>query len=151
VLISFTEDYVEVGFWSTIEVPVGVICACMPAVRSLFSLAFPRIFGATRRGDSTDVFGQSLTRLSSMPKHAEPSNVHVKHEWTVIREHERNASELGLMHELAMDEHEPRTRRMTLTKQSDGWRSKVRDAEEANIPSSAQLPSKGVHKYAYGR
>lgn len=34
---SMTEDYVEAGYWSTIEVPVGMICACMPAIRSLFS------------------------------------------------------------------------------------------------------------------
>lgn len=46
------EDYVEVGYWSTIEVPVGIICASMPAIRSLFSLVFPKVFGTTQRGKS---------------------------------------------------------------------------------------------------
>ncbi|WQF77475.1 Putative extracellular membrane protein, CFEM [Colletotrichum destructivum] len=47
-----TQDYVEVGYWSTIEVPVGIICASMPAIRSLFSLVFPKVFGTTQRGKS---------------------------------------------------------------------------------------------------
>jgi hypothetical protein len=29
-------DYVPVGYWSTIEVHVSVICACLPAIPSLF-------------------------------------------------------------------------------------------------------------------
>jgi hypothetical protein len=29
-------DYVPVGYWSTIEVHVSVICACLPALPSLF-------------------------------------------------------------------------------------------------------------------
>ncbi|EEU45681.1 uncharacterized protein NECHADRAFT_18440, partial [Fusarium vanettenii 77-13-4] len=44
---NVTQDYVEIGYWSTIEVPVGILCACMPAIRSLFSLVFPKVFGTT--------------------------------------------------------------------------------------------------------
>jgi hypothetical protein len=29
-------DYVPVGYWSTIEVHISVICACLPALPSLF-------------------------------------------------------------------------------------------------------------------
>ncbi|KAK1536051.1 CFEM domain-containing protein [Colletotrichum paranaense] len=57
-----TQDYVEVGYWSTIEVPVGVICASMPAIRSLFSLVFPKVFGTTQRGKS------NYANLSSQQK-----------------------------------------------------------------------------------
>ncbi|KAK7742221.1 hypothetical protein SLS62_010772 [Diatrype stigma] len=52
-LTPTTEDFVEIGYMSTIEVPVGIICACLPAIRSLFSVVFPQIFGSTsprRRG-----------------------------------------------------------------------------------------------------
>ncbi|KAK2000998.1 CFEM domain-containing protein [Colletotrichum falcatum] len=47
---NVTQDYVEVGYWSTIEVPVGIICACMPAIYALFSVMFPKVFGTTQRG-----------------------------------------------------------------------------------------------------
>ncbi|KZL80834.1 cfem domain-containing protein [Colletotrichum incanum] len=57
------EDYVEVGYWSTIEVPVGIICASMPAIRSLFSLVFPKVFGTTQRGGKS-----SYANLSEQQK-----------------------------------------------------------------------------------
>ncbi|KAK1585038.1 CFEM domain-containing protein [Colletotrichum navitas] len=47
---NVTQDYVEVGYWSTIEVPVGIICASMPAIYSLLSVVFPKVFGSTQRG-----------------------------------------------------------------------------------------------------
>ncbi|KAF4451295.1 hypothetical protein F53441_5716 [Fusarium austroafricanum] len=46
---NVTQDYVEIGYWSTIEVPVGIICACMPAIRALFGLIFPKVFASTNR------------------------------------------------------------------------------------------------------
>ncbi|KAI8669647.1 CFEM domain-containing protein [Fusarium keratoplasticum] len=49
---NVTQDYVEIGYWSTIEVPVSILCACMPAIRSLFSLVFPKVFGTTARSKS---------------------------------------------------------------------------------------------------
>ena len=81
----------EVGYWSTIEVPVGIICACMPAVRSLFSLVFPRVFSTSRRGTSYAFGsgGQSV-KLSSQPKHASNKEISVKQEWTVV------SSDVGL-------------------------------------------------------
>ncbi|EFQ32463.1 CFEM domain-containing protein [Colletotrichum graminicola M1.001] len=51
---NVTQDYVEVGYWSTIEVPVGIICASMPAIYSLFSVVFPKVFGSTQRGGLSD-------------------------------------------------------------------------------------------------
>ncbi|KAM3077125.1 hypothetical protein ACMFMG_003406 [Clarireedia jacksonii] len=38
-----TWDYVSVGYWSTIEVCVGIICSCMPALRLLLVFVFPSI------------------------------------------------------------------------------------------------------------
>jgi hypothetical protein len=36
-------DYVLVGYWSTIEICVGIICSCMPALRLLLVYVFPSI------------------------------------------------------------------------------------------------------------
>lgn len=79
------EDYVEVGYWSTIEVPVGIICACMPAVRSLFSLVFPKVFATSRKG-STYGFGSvgPSLKLSSHPKSSVNKQISIKQEWTVV-------------------------------------------------------------------
>ncbi|KAJ5118996.1 hypothetical protein N7448_010705 [Penicillium atrosanguineum] len=44
---NLTWDYVTIGYWSTIECDVGVICACLPAIRSLLRLILPGFFGDT--------------------------------------------------------------------------------------------------------
>jgi hypothetical protein len=98
-LTSITEDYVEVGYWSTIEVPVGIICACMPAVRSLFSLVFPKVFSTSRRGygssfgsrgpsvmlSSQTKQGSKMNSLGSKLEKLDPTkSIKVKQEWTVV-------------------------------------------------------------------
>ncbi|ENH62838.1 hypothetical protein FOC1_g10006304 [Fusarium oxysporum f. sp. cubense race 1] len=50
---NVTQDYVEIGYWSTIEVPVGIICACMPAIRALFGIIFPKVFASTNRSKNS--------------------------------------------------------------------------------------------------
>ncbi|KAF6829345.1 CFEM domain-containing protein [Colletotrichum plurivorum] len=96
-----TEDYVEVGYWSTIEVPVGIICACMPAIRSLFSLVFPKVFGTTQgksayanisSGAKTPSSSQKLTSKSSMPA------IRVKKEFTIRSRHKDEVSIVELSH-----------------------------------------------------
>ncbi|KAF2142053.1 GMC oxidoreductase [Aplosporella prunicola CBS 121167] len=47
---NLTWDYVSVGYWSTVEVHVGIICACMPAMRSLFTHFMPKAMGQTTQG-----------------------------------------------------------------------------------------------------
>jgi hypothetical protein len=98
---NVTQDYTEVGYWSTIEVPVGIICACMPAIRSLFSLVFPKVFGTTNAKSSYG-YGQSgygknsrglgsaskaSKQRSNKPKQAsqrsQSSQIQIKQEWTV--------------------------------------------------------------------
>jgi hypothetical protein len=41
------EDYVTLGYWSSIELHVGIICACMPAIRQLLRNVFPSALGST--------------------------------------------------------------------------------------------------------
>ena len=85
------EDYVEVGYWSTIEAPVGIICACMPAIRSLFSLVFPQMFGTTQQDKSAYAMSSmgAKSKLSQQrPKErgdATPTTtqINVKQEWNV--------------------------------------------------------------------
>ncbi|KAG8164103.1 hypothetical protein KVR01_006021 [Diaporthe batatas] len=95
---NVTQDYVEVGYWSTIEVPVGVVCACMPAIRSLIATIFPKVFGTTQqKSNYTGVSGGSkqwsFARLNSSGKH-----IKVQTEWIVrshnVPEHEESRVEL---------------------------------------------------------
>ena len=46
-------DGVPFGYWSSIELHVGIICACMPALYSLFKHYFPQVFSGTVQGKST--------------------------------------------------------------------------------------------------
>lgn len=39
----------KIGYWSTIEVDVGVICACLPAIRALLRRVSPTLFGDTEK------------------------------------------------------------------------------------------------------
>ncbi|KAF1842706.1 uncharacterized protein K460DRAFT_314232 [Cucurbitaria berberidis CBS 394.84] len=43
-----TWDQTDVVNWSNIEVNVGIICACMPALRVILVRCFPRVFGTTK-------------------------------------------------------------------------------------------------------
>lgn len=54
-------DYVEIGYWSTIECHVGVVCACLPAIRSLLRRVFPTAFGDTTKANS---YGNSKASVS---------------------------------------------------------------------------------------
>ncbi|KAH8904863.1 hypothetical protein BR93DRAFT_938950 [Coniochaeta sp. PMI_546] len=118
---NVTQDYVETGYWSTIEVPVGIICACMPAVRSLFSLFFPKVFSTSRKGSSYGFgsVGPSL-KLSSQPKLASNKQISVKQEWTVVSSdvgRERYPSDEELVRPpLDLDDSDAPARRMTLVK-----------------------------------
>lgn len=121
-----TEDYVEVGYWSTIEVPVGIICACMPSVRSLFSLVLPKVFSTSRKG--TDYgFGGSVgpsIRLESQQKLAGDKQISVKQEWAVVSSDaglERFPSDEELVRaSLNLTDGSPPMRKLTLIKQHNG-------------------------------
>ncbi|KAL1987280.1 hypothetical protein VTN96DRAFT_4308 [Rasamsonia emersonii] len=74
---NLTWDYVPIGYWSTIEVDVGVICACMPAMRSFLFHLFPSVFESTIRDASASYgVGHSQTgsrldgKISQKPKDA---------------------------------------------------------------------------------
>ncbi|KAK2044521.1 CFEM domain-containing protein [Colletotrichum somersetense] len=47
-----TWDQFGVAMWSTVEINVGIICACLPSIRVIFVGLFPKILGSTRTGGS---------------------------------------------------------------------------------------------------
>ncbi|PGH35242.1 hypothetical protein GX50_01938 [[Emmonsia] crescens] len=67
---NFTWDYVEMGYWSTIEIHVGIICACMPAMRSLFRRIFPSFFSYTQHQKS-GTFGNGSSHEESVIRTAQ--------------------------------------------------------------------------------
>jgi hypothetical protein len=78
-LLTTSGDYVQIGYWSTIEIHVGVICACLPAIRALFRRIWPRMFGDTDKGISKGSRSRSVGTgsrntgigLASPRKHAD--------------------------------------------------------------------------------
>lgn len=40
------------GYWSVIEIDVGIFCLCLPALRSLLGRLFPSVFGSTKEASS---------------------------------------------------------------------------------------------------
>ncbi|KAF2816751.1 uncharacterized protein BDZ99DRAFT_403879 [Mytilinidion resinicola] len=76
---NVTWDYVPIGYWSTIEVHIGIICACLPALRALQFRLFPstahasqyvdHYYGASKRGHSgynTQASNASIIRSTAM-------------------------------------------------------------------------------------
>ncbi|WQF87081.1 Putative extracellular membrane protein, CFEM [Colletotrichum destructivum] len=47
-----TWDQFDVALWSTVEINVGIICACMPSIRVILVGFFPKLLGTTRHGTS---------------------------------------------------------------------------------------------------
>jgi len=57
-----TWDNLGVSVWSTIELNVGIICACMPIVRLALVRLFPSLKGTTRRGYYGNNLSHNLSR-----------------------------------------------------------------------------------------
>jgi hypothetical protein len=61
---------VTVGYWSTIECDVGVICACLPAIRSLLRRVSPGLFGDTAKVKSSyamDSHSRGNSQFAAVP------------------------------------------------------------------------------------
>ncbi|KAF7945312.1 hypothetical protein EAE96_010088 [Botrytis aclada] len=65
-----TWDYVQLGYWCTIEICTGIICSSMPAIRLLLVRIFPRIAGTTHNSSnhSKSLGYDPSRRRSSVPK-----------------------------------------------------------------------------------
>ncbi|KAM0551364.1 hypothetical protein ACHAPJ_008473 [Fusarium lateritium] len=47
--LNATWEFFELSRWSTIEINVGIICACMPSLRILLVRLFPKLLGTSQR------------------------------------------------------------------------------------------------------
>jgi hypothetical protein len=59
-----------VGYWSTIEISIGILCACMPAIRALFGRLFPLVFGTRSGHSNTYPYGTAKSGDSRHPPNA---------------------------------------------------------------------------------
>lgn len=59
---GFKGDFYGAGVWSTIELDVGIICACMPSMRIFLVRLFPRLLSTQERGQFTSTIMQSNRR-----------------------------------------------------------------------------------------
>jgi hypothetical protein len=69
--------YRAVGYWSTIETDLAIICACMPAIRALIMTVWPRVMGGTTRGKSpmpSSFGGSNFDNKHSQPSRADVGN-----------------------------------------------------------------------------
>jgi hypothetical protein len=74
---NITWDYNDAAWWSTVELDVGIVCACLPSLRSLFISMGVKVLGSTK-GDSKGSSGShgssknSTSRgLSTTEKHGQ--------------------------------------------------------------------------------
>ena len=58
-------DHAAPGYWSLLEVDVGIICLCLPSIRPLLARYMPSVFGSRQLDTSRSVTGpQSITHRS---------------------------------------------------------------------------------------
>ncbi|KAH7122921.1 hypothetical protein EDB81DRAFT_223173 [Dactylonectria macrodidyma] len=68
-----TWDYVGISKWSTVEISVGIICACMPSLRLLLVRLFPSILATSQR-----YYANYGTNTNGQPKsHSRPQGAGV--------------------------------------------------------------------------
>ncbi|KAJ3536905.1 hypothetical protein NM208_g6527 [Fusarium decemcellulare] len=84
--INDTWENFNVAIWSTVEINVGIICACMPSLWTLCVRLFPRIIG------------------QSMPGYMEGSRTPVRSERRVSLTSKRDDTELGILRVLEASE-----------------------------------------------
>ncbi|KAI1344721.1 CFEM domain-containing protein [Xylariaceae sp. FL0016] len=57
---NLTWDYWNVSMWSTVEITVGIICACMPSLRSILIRVAPKIFDGTAARRTTQYYAKKM-------------------------------------------------------------------------------------------
>jgi len=61
-----TWDQADVINWSNIEINVGIICACMPALRVILVHMFPKILGSTKGTSQPEYYNKYGSRSQGM-------------------------------------------------------------------------------------
>ncbi|KIX03446.1 uncharacterized protein Z518_06998 [Rhinocladiella mackenziei CBS 650.93] len=75
---DLTYDNVGAATWSAAELNVGIMCACIPAMRPIISLIFPRFLSSTQRDNISDPYprGASYYRNDSVVELSQVGKVH---------------------------------------------------------------------------
>lgn len=60
-----TWDNYNIHFWSTVEINIGIICACMPAMRQILVWLFPVVFGGSTLRET---YGSGRGRRYNIPR-----------------------------------------------------------------------------------
>ncbi|KAL3420536.1 hypothetical protein PVAG01_06981 [Phlyctema vagabunda] len=82
--VNVTYDYVSVSYWTFLEIEVGIVCVCMPAIQPLLKKLFPRAFslgstvaqsipiskGLSSKGSKFSAKPPNLNRTSHMELHS---------------------------------------------------------------------------------
>ncbi|KAI0148662.1 CFEM domain-containing protein [Xylariaceae sp. FL1272] len=80
-----TYDYKDAAWWSTVELHTGIVCACLPSLRSLFVSLGVRILGSTKGNSRATGYAHDVKRsqkssrtgtstnekISNVPKHGD--------------------------------------------------------------------------------
>ena len=96
----------DVSIWSTIEINIGIICACMPTLRLILVRLFPFLGGTRNTGKYYNASGSNIKsdlpsriraeeRGSNMPAHFSPRDI-VRHQ-TFSVEYGDSSDELQLV------------------------------------------------------
>lgn len=65
---NYSYDNFEIHLWSTIEINVGIICACMPAMRQMLVWLFPVVFGGTTQREQSRYYGSGRQQYFNVPR-----------------------------------------------------------------------------------
>ncbi|KAK1979033.1 CFEM domain-containing protein [Colletotrichum cereale] len=82
-LVSFgkghnaTMDFLDVSVWSTVEICVGIMCACLPAMRMILVKMFPSMSGSTLRSKGRQYYKQYGSDTRSRTLRSQPRTVGV--------------------------------------------------------------------------
>src|SRR5690349_10892160 len=68
---NYSQDYLAMSKWSTIELNVNIWCACMPTIRVLLVRVFPKVLGTSKKYLH---YGSKKTGPQSGAKAGENSN-----------------------------------------------------------------------------
>jgi hypothetical protein len=60
------DDDVDATLWSNVEVQVGIVCVCMPAIRLSLVRLFPKVMGSTHQQSAPSSGAQSRGKLTNL-------------------------------------------------------------------------------------
>ncbi|KAJ9610699.1 hypothetical protein H2200_005476 [Cladophialophora chaetospira] len=100
-------DNLPAATWSAAELNVGIMCACVPALRPVISLVFPRLLSTTRRDHSTNPTRGPYARRSTQPQnesvvelsHGIKAQSEISRDDTVSLEHSHDPNSIRVKNE----------------------------------------------------